>query len=125
MQRGVGILKHHLDLAAQHPHVGRGKGVDVLPAKERLSLGRLDQSQDAAPERGLAAARFTDQSQRFACCQVEGYARDSVYLADGAFDQQAALDRKALDQIADRQDGNLQGHAALSVPAKAKWQAAL
>ena len=55
---------------------------DVLALEPDLARGRLDQAQDAAAGRRLAAARFADQAQRLARGEVEAHAVDRVHALD-------------------------------------------
>src|SRR5690606_35243245 len=83
----------------------------------------LDQAQDAAAKGGLAAAGFPDQPQGLARRHVERNAGDGVDMADGALEDEAALHREALDEVADRQERGV--HRVLPSGRSAKWQAAM
>ena len=56
VERGVGVLEDDLHAAAHVAHLGIAEGEDVPPLEFDAAAGRLDQTQDAAPERRLAAA---------------------------------------------------------------------
>jgi hypothetical protein len=63
VERGVGILEDHLDLAPQRAHLARPQVRDVMSLDHDLTAGRLVQPGQQAPGRGLAASRFADQAE--------------------------------------------------------------
>ena len=72
----------------------------VLAAEPHLAGRRLDQPQDAAAGRRLAAARFADQAERFSLLDRE------ADVVDGAHDRRAGANsprvaREVLDEVAD------------------------
>ena len=66
IQRGVRILKDHLHVAAARRACARREAEHVLAAERDVAGRRLDQPQDAAPGRALAAARLADEPERLA-----------------------------------------------------------
>jgi len=75
------------------PGLAQGAAVEsehVLALERDLSRRRLDQTQDAAAGRGLAAARFPDQAERLALLDRE---RDAIDRPDlgGAAEQPVPL----------------------------------
>src|SRR3546814_10732760 len=72
----------------------------VLALEPHLAAGRLDQPEDAASRRGLAAAGLADDPERFAGLEFEADAVDGIDPVDLA-SEHAALDRKVLRQVLD------------------------
>src|SRR5215210_3921661 len=64
VQRRERVLEDHLQLGAQRAHLPLGDVGDVVPAEADPPGARLEQAQERARERRLAAARLADQSQR-------------------------------------------------------------
>ena len=71
-----------------------------VPLTLMLPVGRLDQPQDRAADRGLAAAGLADQRERLAGADRQRHAVDRVDIAGGAA-QQALLDREVLLEVLD------------------------
>ncbi len=66
VERAVGVLEDDLHVAADGPQL-RGPQVGDVVAVEHDAAGRrLEQPQDRAAGRGLAAAAFADEAERFA-----------------------------------------------------------
>ena len=103
VQRGVGVLEDDLHVAAQRTQVVAVHAPDVGALEPDLARAGLDQPQDAAAGRRLAAARFAHQAQGLALADVEADAVDGVNLVDGARED-AALDREVLAQVADLEE---------------------
>ena len=98
VERGVGVLEDDLHVAARARAARRLPSArDVLALEPDLARGRLDQAQDAAPGRRLAAARLADEAERLAGCDLEADAVDRVHPFDLAREQ-AAVDREVLDE---------------------------
>ena len=73
IQAGNGILKDHLHLAGHLTGFFRVQlAVDALAVKPDFAARRLIQADDGASGRRLAAAGFTDQTDRFALLNIEG-----------------------------------------------------
>ncbi len=66
IERGVGILKNELHLAAELAQFGSRKRREVATIIEDLTGRRLDQLQNQPPQRRFAGAGFTYQPDRFA-----------------------------------------------------------
>src|SRR5262249_61906921 len=60
VQGRVGILEDDLDVASDRPHLPAVEPGDVLPLEEDLPARRLEELDDRAAERRLAAARLAD-----------------------------------------------------------------
>ena len=101
VERGVGVLEDHLHLAPQRPHLPPREAGDLAPVEADRARGRLDQLQDRAAERRLAAARLADQAERLAAPDAEADAVDRADLVDLAVDQEPAPDREVLDEVGD------------------------
>ena len=85
IERGVGVLEDDLHVARQRPQLGRRLSAsDVAALEPDLARSRLDQAQDAAAGRRLAAARLADQAQRLAGSNLEADPVDRMHLLDAA-----------------------------------------
>src|ERR1700692_3424388 len=73
IERREGILENHLHFAAQGSQFRAASGKEIAPLDEQFTRVRLDQAQEHARERGLAAAGFADDSERFARAKLEIY----------------------------------------------------
>src|ERR1700738_1355503 len=94
----------------------------VAPPLDR-SRGRLDQAQDGAAGRGLAAAALAHQPQGLADPDGEADAVDRIDLADRSA-QHALAHREVLLEVLDLQDGLIGagGHASASCAGGAPLQ---
>src|SRR5262249_25204069 len=81
VQRAVRILEDDLDAAARRPELTQRQREQVAALQPDLSGARLDEPEDQAARRGLAAAGLPDESQRLS--RLEGEA-DPVHRADHA-----------------------------------------
>ena len=101
VQRGVGILEHHLDLATHGQgalaHVGR----QGMARKGELPTVGRDQPGEQPADGGLARARFTHQPQRLAGRQREADVARGGHFA-GLFPQATAA-AVGLAQLVDHQ----------------------
>src|SRR5262249_16007211 len=79
-----------------------------------LSRGRLDEPQDAASRRGLAATRFPNEAERLARREVEAHAIDRMDALHLALEQ-SPLDGELLHEVADLE--KIVGHGGQAVPA--------
>ena len=66
IERRVRILEDHLQVPALLAQLARRQVRQVRASEEHFAGRRLDQPQDRAAERGLAAAGLADQAQRLA-----------------------------------------------------------
>ena len=66
VQRRVGVLEHHLGVAHHLAALARAEAGEVLVEEPDGARGRLDQLQDGAGGRRLAAPRLAHQRQRLA-----------------------------------------------------------
>jgi hypothetical protein len=81
VERGVVVLKDHLHAPAQRPHLRGRERRDVSPLEEEAPRARLDQLQQEAPERALAAARLAHQPERAPRRERERHAVDRAQRA--------------------------------------------
>ena len=93
------VLEDDLHLPAQPAQRFAAIGEKILAVVPHAAGGRRDQPQDRPPHRGLAAAGFPHQSQRFARLDVEADAVDGFDLSDRPR-KHAASDREIRPQIA-------------------------
>jgi hypothetical protein len=108
VQRGIGILKHHLHLAAQRIDRDPVRRADRVAVEHQFPAIRHEQVQQQPCQGRFSAPRLADHAQRLAFPDVE---RDAV----DRLDRLAAgpLDRKMLFQIAHDQH-RLQRAAAVA-----------
>ena len=66
IERGERVLEDDLHLPAVGPQLGLAQMRDVAAVDPDAAAGRLDQPQDRAADRRLAAAGFADQAERLA-----------------------------------------------------------
>ena len=102
VERRVRVLEHHVQLAAQRPHLPPREVRDVHAAQADLAGGRLRQSHHAVRDRRLAAARLADEPEQLAVLQHERDVVDRVHDRSAACDP--AADAILLDEVA-----NLEG----------------
>ena len=81
LSEAIGVLEHHLQLAAVGPHLARREIVDALAAQLHRAGGGLDQLEDRLARGRLAAAALADEAQRLALGDGEGDAVDGMDLA--------------------------------------------
>src|SRR5262249_46284046 len=91
VERRERILKHDLHSLTRGPESRRRERDEIESLEGDVSGRRLDESQQEAAGGGLAAARFTDESQHLAALDREA---DAV---DGANDTAAAAQPRAAD----------------------------
>src|SRR6516162_5907620 len=91
-ERAIGILEHDLHVTAERKHIAELETGDAL-AQEHDAALRGNEPQDRQPERGLAGARFADDTQRLPLVHRDAHAVDRLDVADHAA-QEAAFDRK-------------------------------
>ena len=126
MQRGIGVLEHHLDMAAQRRISAAGKP-GCSRREQDLAAGRLDQPDDAAAEVDLPQPDSPTRPSVSPGAQVERDVGDGVHLGDRPRDQHAAADRKPLDQVPRPTGCGIRAwsRCALRPAQAAKWQAAM
>ncbi|MCP1739905.1 hypothetical protein ABIF99_008403 [Bradyrhizobium japonicum] len=85
--------------------------VDALTVEDHLARGDVEQPQDGAADRRLAAAGLADQRQRLA---LRDFERDTVDGIDifGLAAEQALFDRKMLLEVVDLEQRR--AHAAMA-----------
>ena len=99
VERGVGVLEHHLDPPAHRQHLRLGEREQVAAVEDRFAAdraaARLVQAQQRQAEGRLAGARFADHAQGVAGAEAKGRALDrGEFLAP----EHAAADPEALGQ---------------------------
>ncbi len=101
IERAVGILKHDLHSPPQLPQLGPAQPKDVSTVERRATRGRLLQSQNGPPDRGLPAPRLTDQTEGLSPANLERHAIHGAYRRTRTREQAPAL--VVLHQIGDLQ----------------------
>jgi hypothetical protein len=104
VERGVGVLEHHLDLATQFAQILSASGGDIALAEHDLPGGGRHEAEQRAAEGGLTATGFADHTKGFVGHQVEGDPADRLNSADLASEHPGA-DRKLGDEVADAEEG--------------------
>src|SRR5262245_10215614 len=99
VQRRIRILKHDLHVTPGLAHPLARKGEYVVVTKPDVAAGRLDQSEDAAAGRGLAAAGFADQSECLPLLNAEAHIVDRTYRR--AVTEETAATDKVFDEVRD------------------------
>ena len=77
VQRGIGVLKNHLEVAARLQHSRAREPQEVLAAEENLAARRLDKAQQRPSERRLAGTGFADEAEDLAAPDLQGDVVDS------------------------------------------------
>ena len=95
--------------AAQRPQRAGGEIVDALAVEDHLTCGDVEQPQDRAADRRLAAAGLADQRQRLALRDVERHAVDGIDRA-ALRAEQAPWTAKVLLEVVDLEQRRV--HAA-------------
>src|SRR5262249_22573501 len=120
VQARIRVLEDHLHLAPQRPQRSGLEVADRLSVEEDVSGGRLEQADDAAAERRLAASGLADEAHRLALGNAQRDVVDGVDAGDLAR-QHALPDREVLLQALDLDEGAVLrlrlGHATLASPA--------
>ena len=111
IERGVGILEHHLHLAAQLIDGDAVGLVDRIAVEHHSAAIGLDQADQEARHRRLAAARFAHHTQGLALGDRQAEIVDRAHHL-GRAPEQAARHREMLAQ-ARRQQQRLGGAAAV------------
>ncbi len=118
IERLGGILEDHLDVPAhrtQRAHAGVG---DVLAFKLNAAAGGIEQTHDRFAERGLAAARFTDEAECLTCAEREAHAIHRFAGGHGTPQQTAAYGEMLLKVL----DGE-EAHATQMGQFSTQWLA--
>jgi hypothetical protein len=84
VERGEGVLKDDLHIAAQAAHFARARREQVPAFEVNSAGGRLDQAQDEPAERALARARFADEAECLARMNVERNVVDGAHFSFSA-----------------------------------------
>src|SRR4051812_1832024 len=105
VKRGIGVLENDLHAAAKHAHLGKAKLGDVAAVENDLARGRFEQPDDAASERGLAAARFPDDAKGLSVLDRERHVVDRPHHL-AATTKEAGADWKELGEVADVEEGH-------------------
>src|SRR6201999_1004213 len=90
VQRGVGVLEDHLDVAADLAHLAAPQTTDLAPVEADRTARRFQQLGDRAAGCRLAAAGLSDQSQRLAGADRETHSVDGLDRTDLPLEDQAA-----------------------------------
>ena len=102
IERGIGILEHHLHLPAQLPEIQAVAAADGLPVEGNSAGVGADQMHQESRGGRLAAARLADDSQHLARTDRKTDVVDRLNLRHGTV-QDAAVDGKIFTQTVDHQ----------------------
>lgn len=92
IQRCIGILEDHLDLAPQRPQLARGPSDELLTVEPDRPRRGPDQLQDGTAQGRLATAGFADQAQGFALVERQAHPVDGPHLRHFTVDHHPGLD---------------------------------
>jgi len=95
----VGVLEDHLRLLAHGAHRPPRQSGHVRAVDHHAARGRVDQFEDGATRRGLAAATLPHQAERLGSFHVEAHAVNRLDLADRAREDPARLVREVDAQV--------------------------
>ena len=102
VERGEGILEHHLQGAPVVLHRQAAGAADGFAVEDELAGIGIEQAGDQARGGRFAAARFADHAERLALGEVEAHVVDGVHLLLRR-QHAAAAHREALAQVAHAQ----------------------
>jgi hypothetical protein len=97
VERPVGVLEDHLELAPVGPQLPAGQGGDVVPVEDHPAGGEGVQAGGAACQRGLAGAGLADQAEGLPAADLQA---DPVHGVDGVgvpAGEEPPADREVLD----------------------------
>jgi hypothetical protein len=97
IERGVGILEHHLQVPPQWPQPAIIQARELGAVQLDAARGRLLQPHEQPGHRGLAAAGFPDQAEAPAGLEIQADAADRVHGGVGA--EPGAADPEVLRQV--------------------------
>ncbi len=95
IERGIRVLKNHLQVLPQSADLGFAESGQIFSLKPNLPFGRLQQLQNHLAGGRLAAAGFSDDSQRFSAVHGKVDAIYGPYVAC-LFGKHAFLEGKML-----------------------------
>jgi hypothetical protein len=95
VQRRLGVLEDHLHLPANRAQTLPAARGDVLALEAQRAPGRLQQPDEAARQRRLAATGLAHHAERLALVQRQRDVLDRMHLGHLAVDQQARAHREA------------------------------
>jgi len=96
---GEGVLIDYLHLGTHCAHFLGGKVINLLTVEENFALGLFaGKAENDTTGGGLAAAGFSNETHGGAALELEAYAVNSLYMADGAGDE-ATLDGEMLLEV--------------------------
>ncbi len=84
VQGADGVLEHDLRLGPQRTQLTIAEMGDVRPGHADAATGGLDETNDAARQRGLARSGFAHETKRLTGCDVEVHIRDGLQKATPA-----------------------------------------
>jgi len=100
VQRAGGVLEDDLHLLAERLECLPGSVEDIGVVEGDLAAGGRDQSQQGSANGGFAAARFSDEAERFPSLDVEGHAVDGLHIPRSPL-KQPGPDRKVGLEVLD------------------------
>ena len=104
VERRVGVLEDHLDLAPHWAKILAGEPDHLLAAVLDGAGGRLEQLDDRPAERRLAAAGLADQPEGLALVQGDADVVDGLDARHSPVEEDSRLDREVLDEVLDLED---------------------
>ena len=101
IQRRVGILEDHLDLAPQRGQLATLQVGHLAPVDLDAAVRRGQQARNQPRRRRLPAAGLADDPERLAAADVERDAIDRADRPDLLLEEDPLRDREVLDEVAD------------------------
>jgi hypothetical protein len=99
VERPVGVLEDHLELAPVGPELPARQGGDVVPVEDHPAGGEGVQAGGAAGQGGLAAAGLADQAEGLAAVDVQADPVDGVDGLGVPPGEDPPADREVLDHL--------------------------
>src|SRR6266545_2770379 len=105
IERGVGVLENHLEIAPRPPQCVALELRQIPAAQNDSAFGGRDQLKNRPPQGGLAATGFADQPEDLSLRQRERNAVHGLDRSDMAPKDDAAFDREIGLQVLDLEEG--------------------
>jgi hypothetical protein len=110
VERRIGVLEDHLDLAADRAEALPREPDQLLAAELDRARRRLEQLDDGSAERRLAAAGLAHEAEGLALVEGEADVVDGLDARDLAVEEEPGLDREVLDEVLDLKERITLGH---------------
>src|SRR5690242_19574674 len=99
VERGVRVLEHHLQIAAQRPELPPGQPGDVPALEHDRAAGQREKPGDAPGQGGLTAPGLADQAKRLPGAEFEADVVHRVHPGYLALEQDSLAYWEVLDDV--------------------------